>query len=244
MRRVILLVICLALLLSPASAHSGGTDSKGGHYDHSTGDYHYHHGHPAHDHDGGVCPYDFDDQTGKKSGSSSKTAGRSDSSHSNTASSRKSAAEELWEIAKGLLMIPVSIVGFILILSVPYYLIEFIKKRRQFRKEKAAYEKLYKERNPINLVNKPRFTIIGADGLPRQTPSKDGWGELYTVYVTENGQAYHQKRGCCYSSKQMHIYHASKSRRPCKVCCRNVPDLTWYVEYLRIKQIKEKYKID
>lgn len=47
---------CL-LLLIPTSAHSGGTDSSGGHTDHSTGEYHYHHGYSAHQHIDGVCPY-------------------------------------------------------------------------------------------------------------------------------------------------------------------------------------------
>ena len=50
-------------------AHPGKTDSDGGHTDHDTGEYHYHHGYPAHDHydidgDGDIdCPYDFADQT-------------------------------------------------------------------------------------------------------------------------------------------------------------------------------------
>lgn len=39
-------------------AHPGGTDSDGGHYDRSTGEYHYHHGYPAHYHPDGVCPYE------------------------------------------------------------------------------------------------------------------------------------------------------------------------------------------
>ena len=41
-------------------AHPGKTDSDGGHYDRSSGEYHYHHGYPAHQHDNGTCPYDFD----------------------------------------------------------------------------------------------------------------------------------------------------------------------------------------
>mgnify|MGYP001031315109 FL=1 len=44
------------------SAHSGRTDSYGGHHDYKNksglGSYHYHHGYPAHLHDGGVCPYE------------------------------------------------------------------------------------------------------------------------------------------------------------------------------------------
>lgn len=53
-----------------ASAHPGRTDSNGGHYNRSTGEYHYHHGYPAHDHKNGICPYQFDDKTGESSGSS------------------------------------------------------------------------------------------------------------------------------------------------------------------------------
>ena len=45
------------LLSFTTLAHSGGTDSQGGHYAHSDGSYHYHHGHPAHDHPNGECPY-------------------------------------------------------------------------------------------------------------------------------------------------------------------------------------------
>lgn len=44
-------------------AHPGRTDSNGGHYNRSTGEYHYHHGYPAHQHIDGECPYDYDDQT-------------------------------------------------------------------------------------------------------------------------------------------------------------------------------------
>lgn len=60
---------CIVLLTTVVSAHSGRTDSNGGHYDHSTGKYHYHHGYSAHQHydmDGdGVkdCPHDFEDKT-------------------------------------------------------------------------------------------------------------------------------------------------------------------------------------
>lgn len=70
----VLLVALLFMLAITATAHPGSTDEDGGHVDRSTGEYHYHHGYPAHehydmDHDGKIdCPYDFDDQTGKNSG--------------------------------------------------------------------------------------------------------------------------------------------------------------------------------
>lgn len=64
---VLALCLCLSVVVS---AHPGGTDSSGGHTDHSTGGYHYHHGYSAHRHydmdgDGDLdCPYLFDDKTG------------------------------------------------------------------------------------------------------------------------------------------------------------------------------------
>lgn len=57
------LFFTVAFIGSIVYAHPGGTDSNGGHYDRSTGEYHYHHGYPAHQHTNGECPYDFDDIT-------------------------------------------------------------------------------------------------------------------------------------------------------------------------------------
>lgn len=54
-KKAAIFLLLLILLCIPAAAHSGGTDENGGHIDHSTGEYHYHHGYPAHQHDGGVC---------------------------------------------------------------------------------------------------------------------------------------------------------------------------------------------
>lgn len=72
-----LCVVIALLLVTMALAHPGKTDARGGHRDSSTGEYHYHHGYPAHQHtdlDGdGMpdCPYDFEDKTGESSGNSS-----------------------------------------------------------------------------------------------------------------------------------------------------------------------------
>lgn len=75
-RYLIPILACVLLLFccTAAYAHPGNTDSNGGHYDHSTGKYHYHHGYPAHQHPDGRCPYNYDDRTGQNSGPS--TSGR------------------------------------------------------------------------------------------------------------------------------------------------------------------------
>ncbi|MEY8352130.1 YHYH domain-containing protein [Lachnospiraceae bacterium 54-53] len=58
-----------------AEAHSGRTDSQGGHHDNKNksglGSYHYHHGYPAHLHPNGVCPY----ESGNTASSSKQSSG-------------------------------------------------------------------------------------------------------------------------------------------------------------------------
>lgn len=66
----LLVILALSLTLPSASAHSGGTDSSGGHTNHSTGEYHYHHGYPAHQHPNGVCPYESTNANNSSSDSS------------------------------------------------------------------------------------------------------------------------------------------------------------------------------
>ena len=61
-RFLAMLAIVLCMIPSIVVAHSGGTDSSGGHHDYNNasglGSYHYHHGYGPHLHENGVCPYD------------------------------------------------------------------------------------------------------------------------------------------------------------------------------------------
>lgn len=93
-RFLFLVVVLILLLLMPSVvfAHGGKTDNEGGHFDDSTGEYHYHHGYPAHQHTDGECLYNFDDQTGRNSGTATGTTEHSDiSEESDDSSSRISA---------------------------------------------------------------------------------------------------------------------------------------------------------
>lgn len=63
-KKIVYLLICLMIIMAFSTsvlAHSGRTDSNGGHHDNKNksglGSYHYHHGYEAHLHPGGVCPY-------------------------------------------------------------------------------------------------------------------------------------------------------------------------------------------
>lgn len=59
----VLIAVILVMSFSIAFAHPGSLDENGGHYNRATGEYHFHHGYPAHQHTNGICPYDFDDKT-------------------------------------------------------------------------------------------------------------------------------------------------------------------------------------
>lgn len=57
-KKIFLLLLVTMVVYINVSAHSGGTDGQGGHYNRSTGEYHYHHGESEHQHPNGICPYD------------------------------------------------------------------------------------------------------------------------------------------------------------------------------------------
>lgn len=87
-------ILCLIFFSVISFAHSGRTDSNGGHINHATGEYHYHHGYSAHNH------YDIDGDgkedcpmTYKSSNSSSYQI-----SSNNTPSSDGLSSEEIWSI--------------------------------------------------------------------------------------------------------------------------------------------------
>ena len=89
---IALVALMFASVIQNANAHSGRTDGRGGHTNHSTGEYHYHHGYSAHSHydmdgDGVVdCPYDFADKTNhsNNSNASIQQAAEKTSSENNT----------------------------------------------------------------------------------------------------------------------------------------------------------------
>ena len=89
------LILSIIIILSTQTAifaHSGRTDSKGGHKDNKNasglGNYHYHcGGYPAHLHKNGVCPYK---SSGTSTSSSKKSSKNSSTSKSKAKTSKKS----------------------------------------------------------------------------------------------------------------------------------------------------------
>lgn len=108
-KQVSLLLSCLVIstaapvipgtnVLITAEAHSGRTDSQGGHRDNKNrsglGSYHYHcGGYPAHLHTNGVCPYKSGtQQNSSKSSSSSTSSGKGNGTSTGNSSTTTASA--------------------------------------------------------------------------------------------------------------------------------------------------------
>lgn len=144
MNRVIVLLV--AVLSSFTLLHTGRTDSNGGHYNHSTGEYHYHHGYSAHDHydmdgDGIVdCPYNFKDNTNNKSNTSkseSKTNNFSESS--NNSVKKQNSATTIVDVIQMIILVAIySYIAFFIILWLVYLVIGVIEKLVRKHSEKVS----------------------------------------------------------------------------------------------------------
>lgn len=111
------------------------------------------------------------------------------------------------------------------------------------RKEKAEYVKLYSGRTPEELTGVPEDVVFGPDGLPKVRGAQ-GWGQRFTCYITPNGESYHGTKGCSGARKEVHICQVMGVKKPCAKCHPPTEeDLSWYAEYIRVKEIKRKYKI-
>ena len=137
MNRVIIGLI--AVFSSFTVLHSGGTDGSGGHYNRSTGEYHYHHGYSAHSHydmDGdGVadCPYSFKNNTSYKS-STSKS--KSDTNSSSKSSSNKKHSNSFKSFLESVLLVICSIFVSAAITIVPWALRSIFSVIRKYTNRK------------------------------------------------------------------------------------------------------------
>ena len=145
-KRLLTLLLCLFLLCPSALAHGGKTDANGGHYDRSTGEYHYHHGYPAHQHydmdgDGIIdCPYDFDDKTDHSSRSGSSSRSNSGSSYDVQSTPRPSPQKSddskakhisVGEIVVSVILAPIVVLYAFMFIGEPILaLIDRIKEKR------------------------------------------------------------------------------------------------------------------
>lgn len=236
--------ILVAIMLSvPASAHPGRTDANGGHTDHSTGEYHYHHGYPAHDHydmdgDGDLdCPYNFDDKTGENSGGTG--SGASSNNLHSTSGNSSSKDTSIKNDTDGTGIHPIAIIGvsavvlYALYALIRAYVEDRIKERELRNKNAAILRNLGCED-----IEVPKNVILLENGTPALGNISDSkpFG-TYTVYITRKGTRFHASPNCSRGGNVCHIWNLPKGMLPCKNCASCLESISRVPEwYLMIKE--------
>lgn len=263
--RLILFAVALIMLCSltvPVLAHSGKTDGDGGHYDNEAGEYHYHHGYPAHDHydmdsDGYEdCPYDFDDRTGWNSGST-------DSNHVSSYVSLPKEDETVKHDSGGETM-PLSTfvlvcIGFAIAIlcavlrvrSANNDLEESQRKidaltKEVFDSQKRYYQLVYGNKTLAEIMSAPKGCGVDSLDMPycfTRPGDKREWGD-YTVFISTYGKCYHSYKGCSGAYIPKNATHLnSKLYAPCHRCNPSFPNLAWFEQYKAHMEIIRKYDI-
>lgn len=259
MKKVLVIAIVLLCCISVSFAHPGRTDSNGGHYNRSTGEYHYHHGYPEHQHVNNTCPYDFDDRTGENSGSST-----SSSREPPTISTRKmptistgnstQAKTSSGGIAKKIfLYVIVCAVG----MYVCYKIIDkcakiheervFVRNhgsvkfadqlRPQLQEIKQRRLELQQKKyfSPRKVCGVPNEAFLNDKLLPCTKGAPAPFGK-YTVFYNFNTKKFHFAH-CIYAryGREMNILNVPIDATPCYRCLYSGPPLDWidpYREYM------------
>lgn len=241
-------MIYVLIATGSALAHSGRTDSSGGHYNRETGEYHYHHGYPAHQHTDGICPYDFDDRTGETSGSNSDSS----SAHvpvvivpttDPTPSATPEAENDTVKSGMPLPLIVSLPIAFIFSIFAVSALAEKIsdfrdKRIQQQRDISSCFTNIvdaYK-----NCVNRIISLNTSVPQLPEYMMIEDGHitssGLPCTdiFYATKNGASYHSKRTCCRNAERIYLPRML-ALMPCSKCVKKEPAvIKCYIETNRL----------
>lgn len=123
--------------------------------------------------------------------------------------------------------------------------LEMEEQRRQaILKDKERYTVQYGGKSVEELAGVPSGVEVGPDGLPKVSGSDD-WGSSFTFYVAPSGKSFHCIRGCSGAYTRRHAVEIEhRGYAPCKRCRPQLPSLSWYVKYCKIKELKQKYEID
>jgi hypothetical protein len=227
MRKVIVavLVLFLALCATVAVAHSGRTDSSGGHKDNNNvsglGSYHYHHGYPAHLHTNGICPYDYADKTNSNTNAST-VFGTSDD---------QNGQEEIFMVPWWLLFLCMAAVVVLVWQNVGLRKAreeaENLRKVRDVQiAELEAQRQAARDQSFMLLIEmRRRWQVLGMIASVLKVPPEK-LRQQRAVYVYSSGGMYHARRNCAGVGPQKEMLLASARREGYKPCAKCMPDAT------------------
>ena len=231
------LLISIILIIA-VSAHSGRTDSKGGHTDHSTGQYHYHHGYSAHQHTNGECPYDFKDKTNHSSSNSNNLA---------TTSEDKELRAFWWitiilAIAAGIAILIIKIIDNRTISKLNTEIsskdseIRSLQHKIETTKKEIADVMYYANKSIYEITSIPGVIDIYIDGTPIIQ-------DVYTVGIT--AKTFHCNPNCRGRMYFKHGFYEVSTLSPCSYCVpQELKDFkVWFSDYAPKLNFLAKYKV-
>ncbi len=192
--RKIFIICCVVLIISSipllAIAHSGRTDSHGGHHDNINGGYHYHHGYSAHQHPNGECPY-------KTSATTS-----SQTSYSSTSNSKSTGGISLPVSDIICIVLVVAFVIFLFIYNTPYR--RFKREYERLKREREEAQALITRSNKVLADNSERIGNVQNRTLPSTLSIKN---DLLTQFESTYNQIleYTKKSDIVLSSAEIEI---------------------------------------
>ena len=258
MKRGLLFLTMLLLCPALSLASAGGTDANGGHYDHTTGLYHYHHGYAAHQHENGICPY-----TGQVW---------------QLKIPEKPATLEEWEAQKHAPgevptidnetpengstgasgnALPFAAGGAVVLGGAAAWMASRRKKQNGQQIQADIAEPVQADGNASAEWSIPEDTVIGEDGLPWEKEAYDRfltqrktnpyativptnmsapkWGKRYSFCTDADGEEIHTM-DCKLAFVQINVADPMCPKENCKICNPVRPDLSWYEHYRSIKK--------
>ena len=238
--RVLSMIMCITVLFfSSVCAHPGRTDSKGGHYDHSTGEYHLHTGEHAGKNSSGSGDSNNDKLLIIPPISSSEELKKQNTVNSKNINNNKNAI-----LAIGIVFAVFLIIYFIGWLidakNTKRKLKEQLEKEKQFLEEKEDFVSFLNGRTLREVAGVP-LEIVFVNGLPKDN-NKSPFGN-FTVYRTKEGKCYHKKEYCVPNAYPVHCLD-TKHLRACSRCHAKREMPQWYYDYEELKKQSKKFQLD
>lgn len=119
-------------------------------------------------------------------------------------------------------------------------------KKEQYEQERQKYFELYGNKHSYELVDIPQGSFIQG-GYPCTNNKKKGKYGDYTVYVGKKRMGVlHFNPHCGGADLTPTNYYLARNLRHCKRCAMgkvNLPSIDWYIKYVEIEKIKNKYNI-
>ncbi len=257
MRKLILFLSLLVFLSSSitVSAHPGRTDGKGGHYDRSTGEYHYHHGYSAHQHEDGTCPYiDYETET-----STTEVSTYTQSTHKTNSSDRINGIS-IFPGLFGIILASIILLSLIYISNHSNKITEHRKtlpssKDENYKFLKPAYAVILKKQheskqNTKHVTEKRSEQIAGfPEGFyincftVNDLKSNEAFGRA-TAYINKKDNVVHLKYNCDNATTPINMLfdvYEMKNYKLCDKCCSGEKFTfyknceKWYKDYMKLQ---------